>query len=240
MNQEKYLNIHIPDSIDGHKRIRMQWETGNSEAELEIQRKMKEMFIELKKNGYRIYKVKKRFGFVKTKGPEIESYDPNLGEFIYEKDRIEFEKGSVHQQEMDLEELKRKSIENSKKNLEKRKNNSYEEVKMNIENPKEDLKLEKSETQQKKEELNKKKQEKAEKEKLEKMKKQSIEKSQAKLKKDREKQMKEKKETKGYSIREYEENSRDVKYEERKKIDPEKDEIDIKADYVAAVPMYRG
>lgn len=84
--EKMYLNIDIPDTIDGHKKLHIQWEKGNTESAKEAQEEIKKMFTKLKESGYRIYKVKKVLGFYKTKGEEIKEYDPNTGEFVYQKD----------------------------------------------------------------------------------------------------------------------------------------------------------
>ena len=83
LNQENVQSIYI--SIQDHtgdRKLKLTWDPNDEVARKNIQ----EMFEDLQKNGYRFFSVKKVLGIFPTKGKEVKTYDPTLGELIYEKD----------------------------------------------------------------------------------------------------------------------------------------------------------
>lgn len=80
-----YVNIDIQDHT-GDRKLRLSWETGNSEAAQKAQKKMEELFLDLQMNGYRFFTCKKTFGLFPRKGKEVKTYDGQIGELIYELD----------------------------------------------------------------------------------------------------------------------------------------------------------
>lgn len=82
-NQMDFVNITIQDHT-GDRKLRLSWETGNSESARLAQERMHDMFMDLQKEGYRFFTCKKAFGIFPKKGREVAHYDPKLGELFYE------------------------------------------------------------------------------------------------------------------------------------------------------------
>lgn len=80
-----FIDITIQDKT-GDRKLRLSWDNSDNESAKAAQEKMKELFIELKNNGYRFFSVKKVLGLFNKKGEEIHFYDAKDGELIYEKD----------------------------------------------------------------------------------------------------------------------------------------------------------
>lgn len=82
-NQTNFVNIRIQDHT-GDRKLRLSWDTGDSESAKIAQEKMKEMFLDLQKEGYRFFACKKVLGVFPKKGREVQRYDPKIGELFYE------------------------------------------------------------------------------------------------------------------------------------------------------------
>ena len=84
-HQMDFINITIQDHT-GDRKLRLSWDTGNSDSAKAAQEKMKEMFEDLQKEGYRFFTCKKVLGVFPKKGREVTHYDPKLGELFYESE----------------------------------------------------------------------------------------------------------------------------------------------------------
>lgn len=113
MENKKELNLVIQDHT-GDRKLKLTWQPGDEEAEKHIE----EMFLDLQKKGYRFFSVMKLFGFLEVKGREVKTYDPELGEIIYEapKEKRKEKKNTLSITEVEkTEKQKRIVYENPKK-----------------------------------------------------------------------------------------------------------------------------
>ncbi|MCK2000374.1 hypothetical protein MZM54_03085 [[Brevibacterium] frigoritolerans] len=75
------IYVSIQDHT-GDRKLKLDWDPNDEIANHNIS----EMFKDLQHNGYRFFSVKKVLGIFTKKGKEVKTYDPSLGELIYEKD----------------------------------------------------------------------------------------------------------------------------------------------------------
>lgn len=226
-----FVNIDIPDQVDGHKKIMVEWETGDDIHEKEAQNRIQTLFLELQKEGYKIYSVKKRFGFFKKKGDEIKDYDPKTGEFIYEQFKPEKEHKEIikNAEKKFIRERNEKEREKIRKEIEKNRkwdkktsrwqNDDVEEVKEN--KKKKYKKLGENEYLSRKETV-------------------VIETKDNRNEFEEYKKLGTTKEQRSVSMKEIERDQREIRYQEKRVFSPEKEKVDMNKDYVATVPMRRG
>lgn len=69
----------------GDSKYKMSWNNKN-QKDIEMAR---DVFVDLKERGYRIFSVKKILGFIKVKGEEVDEFNPNKNEFYYEQGELE-------------------------------------------------------------------------------------------------------------------------------------------------------
>lgn len=81
MTNTNSIYISIQD-YTGDRKLKLNWDPHDEVAS----EKIEEMFEDLQLNGYRFFSVKKVIGIFDKKGREVKTYDPYLGEMIYEKD----------------------------------------------------------------------------------------------------------------------------------------------------------
>lgn len=65
----------------GHSENEIKW---NPKDEKQVEG-IREMFMTLKEQGFMFFKVKKRLGFLKTKGEHVSEFNPDLKQLIVEK-----------------------------------------------------------------------------------------------------------------------------------------------------------
>lgn len=82
MEQKQSIYLSIQDHT-GDRKLKLDWNPKDGTATKHIE----EMFVDLQAAGYRFFSVKKVMGVFKRKGEEVKTYDPSLGELIYELDK---------------------------------------------------------------------------------------------------------------------------------------------------------
>lgn len=103
---QEFVNITIQDHT-GDRKLRLSWDPSNTESAKSAQARMEEMFIDLQNAGYRFFTCKKVLGLFTKKGKEVTTYDPRLGELIYESGETvrPVQMPSVHRSSSKLQEV---------------------------------------------------------------------------------------------------------------------------------------
>lgn len=78
---EKSRILLVVQDFTGHSEVELKWNKNDNKSKND----MKEMFMELKNQGYIFFKINTKLGILKTKGEIVSEWDENEGKLFAEK-----------------------------------------------------------------------------------------------------------------------------------------------------------